>query len=306
MEPLNQQVAVSKEKYFQVYGSKVEIKVDIPGKSKVKSVIWCRNGKTLDTSSSSKYAPVNVTQPSLIIHSINKADVGVYVCKVVFEAENENEEQETSSPNIEVELKEVAVTKEKYSQVYGSKVEIKVDILGKSKVKSVIWYRNGKMLDTSRSSKYAPVNVTQPSLIIHSINKADVGVYVCKIVFEAENENEEEQETSSPNIEVELKEVAVSKEKYSQVYGSKVEIKVEIPGKSKVKSVIWCRNGTTLDTSSSSKYTAVNVTQPSLIIHSINKADVGVYVCKVVFEAENENEEEQETSSPNIEVELKG
>lgn len=92
-----------KEKYEQVYGSEVELKVQIPDREV--DVLWLFNNDILDSSCSKKYAEANGSQPSLKIYDINKSDVGSYVCKIVFEADIENEKMEEMSSPIKVELK---------------------------------------------------------------------------------------------------------------------------------------------------------------------------------------------------------
>ncbi|VDH94207.1 Hypothetical predicted protein, partial [Mytilus galloprovincialis] len=92
---------VSKKKYAREYGSKIEIKVVIPTKSK-ENISWFHNGRLLKTDNSNKYGRVSTSQPSLKIKDLNIDDRGTYVCKVIFETEDK-EEKEIESLPVEVE-----------------------------------------------------------------------------------------------------------------------------------------------------------------------------------------------------------
>ncbi|XP_071178033.1 obscurin-like [Mytilus edulis] len=290
------EVKVTKEKYSRVCGTKVELEVEIPDGGT--GITWFRDGETLKTSSSTKYALVTSSKPSLEINDLDKNDIGTYVCKVVYQTDTGKKEEIKSLP-IVVKVIEVKVTKEKYSRVCGTKVELEVEIPDGGT--GITWFRDGETLKTSSSTKYALVTSSKPSLEINDLDKNDIGTYVCKVVYQTDKGMEEE--IKSRPIVVNVIEVVVSKEKYSQVYGSALEIEVHIPDGS--KRVTWYLNKNFVDTSSSKKYAPVNVSNPSLNVYGLGKADIGSYVCKVVFVAENGNKTEEEIVSPPIEVELK-
>ncbi|CAG2205945.1 unnamed protein product [Mytilus edulis] len=123
---------------------------------------------------------------------------------------NQNQILNQCEINMPLLVKNIKVSKEKYTELYGSEVELKVQI--PEEVDLFFWLFNGDVLNISNSTKYRPVSASQPSLKIYYLHHADVGSYVCKVVYEPESENEEEDSVLSPMIEVELKEPVFSLE----------------------------------------------------------------------------------------------
>lgn len=101
------EIEVQKEKYREVYGSEVVLKVKIP--HDVRSICWFFYGSYKDhddnpqliTSNDSSSSEFNILHPSLKINNLCKQSAGSYICKVTM---NDEEETPIESRKIQVEV----------------------------------------------------------------------------------------------------------------------------------------------------------------------------------------------------------
>ncbi|KAK9538589.1 hypothetical protein VZT92_003751 [Zoarces viviparus] len=229
-------------------------------------VKWYKGGKLLATSKAI-HAESKGKSRQLLIDSVEKKDVGEYVCeagteKLVFKLQVADTQVQSAFSNKESVQKEVKATLSQKAtlscEVADTKTEVK-------------WYKDGKLLATSKAI-HAESKGKSRQLSIDSVEKKDAGEYVCeagteKLVFKMHVAEAQSAFSNKESVQKEVKATLSQKATLScEVADTKTEVK-------------WYKDGKLLATSKAI-HAESKVKSRQLLIHSVEKKDAGEYVCE--------------------------
>ncbi|XP_078120450.1 LOW QUALITY PROTEIN: obscurin [Sander vitreus] len=234
------------------------------------------------------------TQRKLIIKNAKKSDEGHYSCetaadKVTFQVKIKETQAVAAFSNKESVQKEVKATLSQKAtlscNVSDSKTEVK-------------WYKDGKLLISSRTT-YSEVKDNTRQLVIERVEKSDAGEYTCeaggdKLVFKIFVSEVQSAFFNKESVQKEVKATLSQKATLScDVSDSKTEVK-------------WYKDGKLL-TSSKTIHTESKGKSRQLVIDSVEKKDVGEYICeagteKLVFKLQVADTQVQSAVSSKVSV----
>ncbi|OPL33400.1 hypothetical protein AM593_06933, partial [Mytilus galloprovincialis] len=166
--------------------------------------------------------------------------------------------------------------------LYGGSVTIECTVRSGIPVKEVTWYR---VQADSRTSvvvdgrKYSGSTVRVPSLTINSANFQDAGTYVCT----AENAaGVGSSHNGGVDVTGAIPVVTVPRREYSRDLGTELTLECEVVANPPETIVYWRRKdrGEMVDVdTTSSRYSRVSPSSPSLTVKNLDTSDTGMYQC---------------------------
>ncbi|CAG2240336.1 COL6A [Mytilus edulis] len=166
--------------------------------------------------------------------------------------------------------------------LYGGPVTIECTVRSGIPVKEVTWYR---VQADSRTSvvvdgrKYSGSTVRVPSLTINSANCQDAGTYVCT----AENAaGVGSSHNGGVDVTGALPVVTVPRREYSRDLGTELTLECDVVANPPETIVYWRRKdrGEMVDVdTTSSRYSRVSPSSPSLTVKNLDTSDTGMYQC---------------------------
>ncbi|KAM6920582.1 obscurin [Lycodopsis pacificus] len=251
---------------WEVSDSKTEVK-------------WYKDGKLLATSKAI-HAESKGKSRQLLIDSVEKKDVGEYVCeagteKLVFKLQVADTQVQSAFSNKESVQKEVKATLSQKASLSCEVADTKTEVK---------WYKDGKLL-TSSKAIHAESKGKSRQLLIDSVEKKDAGEYVCeagteKLAFKMHVAEAQSAFSNKESVQKEVKATLSQKASLScEVADTKTEVK-------------WYKDGKLL-TSSKAIHAELKGKSRQLVIDSVEKKDAGEYVCeagteKLVFKLQVE------------------
>ncbi|CAL9688567.1 unnamed protein product [Knipowitschia caucasica] len=252
-------------------------------------VKWFKDGKLL-TSSKSVHTEAKGKTRQLVFDSIEKSHAGEYVCeagteKLVFKihvAADTNVQSTSNKESIQKQVKAVLSQAAILScEVSDSKTEAK-------------WYKDGKVVTSTKAAHMESKGKTR-QLVIDKVEKKDAGEYTCeagteKFAFKMSVEEAKSSFLHKESIQKEIKTSISQKAVLTcEVADSKTEVK-------------WYKDGKLLSSSRTIHMESKDKTR-RLVIDSVEKKDVGEYICEVGSEkvsftikvTETEQKSEQKT-----------
>ncbi|XP_075954719.1 obscurin [Anarhichas minor] len=229
-------------------------------------VKWYKEGKLLATSKAIHTESKGKSR-QLLIDSVEKKDAGEYVCeagteKLVFKLQVADTQVQSAFSNKESVQKDVKATLSQKAtlscEVADTKTEVK-------------WYKEGKLLATSKAIHTESKGKSR-QLLIHSVEKKDAGEYVCeagteKLAFKMHVAEAQSAVSNKESVQKEVKATLSQKATLSwEVSDSKTEVK-------------WYKDGKLLATSKAI-HTESKGNSRQLLIDSVEKKDVGEYLCE--------------------------
>ncbi|KAM6918651.1 obscurin [Xenentodon cancila] len=234
-------------------------------------VKWYKDGKLL-ISSRTIYSEVKGSIRQLVIEKVEKSDAGEYTCeaggdKLVFKIlVSDVQSAFSNKESVQREVKAILSQKATLScEVADAKTEVK-------------WYKDGKLL-TSGKTIHTESKGKNRQLVIDSIERIDVGEYICeagseKMAFRIHVAEAQSIFFNKKSVQKEVKATASQKATLScEVVDSNTEVK-------------WYKDGKLL-TSSKTICTESKGKSRHLVIESLEKKDAGEYVCEAGTEKLN-------------------
>uniref|UniRef100_A0AAV2JPG1 non-specific serine/threonine protein kinase n=1 Tax=Knipowitschia caucasica TaxID=637954 RepID=A0AAV2JPG1_KNICA len=230
-------------------------------------VKWFKDGKLL-TSSKSVHTEAKGKTRQLVFDSIEKSHAGEYVCeagteKLVFKihvAADTNVQSTSNKESIQKQVKAVLSQAAILScEVSDSKTEAK-------------WYKDGKVVTSTKAAHMESKGKTR-QLVIDKVEKKDAGEYTCeagteKFAFKMSVEEAKSSFLHKESIQKEIKTSISQKAVLTcEVADSKTEVK-------------WYKDGKLLSSSRTIHMESKDKTR-RLVIDSVEKKDVGEYICEV-------------------------
>ncbi|XP_068593691.1 obscurin isoform X3 [Cebidichthys violaceus] len=227
-------------------------------------VKWYRDGKML-ISSRTIYSEVKGNTRQLVFEKVEKRDAGEYTCeaggdKLVFKIfVSEAQSAFSNKDSVQKEVKATLSQKASLScEVADTKTEVK-------------WYKDGKLLSTSKAIHTESKGKSR-QLLIDSVEKKDAGEYMCeagteKLAFKMHVAEAQSTVSNKESVQKEVKATLSQKATLSwEVSDSKTEVK-------------WFKDGKLLATSKAI-HTESKGKSRQLLIDSVEKKDVGEYICE--------------------------
>ncbi|XP_035861183.1 obscurin isoform X11 [Sander lucioperca] len=229
-------------------------------------VKWYKDGKLL-TSSKTLHTESKGKSRQLVIDSVEKKDAGEYICEAGTEKlafKMHVAEAQSAFSNKESVQKEVKATLSKKAtvscDVSDSKTEVK-------------WYKDGKLLTFSKTIHTESKGKSR-QLVIDSVEKKDVGEYICeagteKLVFKLQVADTQVQSAVSNKVSVQKEVKATVSQKATlswEISDTKTEVK-------------WYKDGKLLGTSNAIHAVSKGKSR-QLVIDSVDKKDAGEYMCE--------------------------
>ncbi|XP_041848261.1 obscurin-like [Melanotaenia boesemani] len=229
-------------------------------------VKWYKDGKLL-VSSGTKYSEAKGTTRLLVIEKVEKGDAGEYTCEaggdklvfriVVSDAQSAFFNKESVQKEVKATLSQKATLS---CEVADEKTEVK-------------WYKDGTLL-TSSKTIHTESRGKSRQLVLASLEKKDAGEYICeagteKLVFKLQVTDIQIQSAfyKKESVQREVKATLSQKATLScEVADEKTEVK-------------WYKDGTLL-TSSKTIHTESRGKSRQLVIDSMERKDVGEYICE--------------------------
>ncbi|XP_058481105.1 obscurin [Solea solea] len=228
-------------------------------------VKWYKDGKLL-ISSRTIYSEVKGNTRQLVIEKVEKSDAGEYTCeaggdKLVFKLSvSEAQSAFFNKESVHREVKSIISQKAILScEVADTKTEVK-------------WYKDGTLLTSSRTI-HAESKGKSRQLVFDSVEKKDVGEYICeagteKLAFKIQVTEPQSYFFSKESVQKEVKATLSQKASLScEVSDSKTEVK-------------WYKDGKVL-TSTRAIHVESKGKSRQLVIDSVEKKDAGEYICEV-------------------------
>ncbi|KAG7526822.1 obscurin isoform X4 [Solea senegalensis] len=228
-------------------------------------VKWYKDGKLL-ISSRTIYSEVKGNTRQLVIEKVEKSDAGEYTCeagcdKLVFKLSvSEAQSAFINKESVHWEVKSILSQKAILScEVADTKTEVK-------------WYKDGTLLTSSRTI-HAESKGKSRQLVFDSVEKKDVGEYICeagteKLAFKIHVTEPQSYFFSKESVQKEVKATISQKASLScEVSDSKTEVK-------------WYKDGKVL-TSTRAIHVESKGKSRQLVIDSVEKKDAGEYICEV-------------------------
>ncbi|XP_045907720.1 obscurin isoform X23 [Micropterus dolomieu] len=231
---------------------------------------WYKDGKLL-TSSKTIHAESKGKIRQLVIDSVEKKDIGEYICevgteKLSFKVQATEIQLKSAFSNKESVQKEVKATLSQKAtlscEVADTKTEVK-------------WYKDGKLL-TSSKTIHAESKGKSRQLVIDSVEKKDAGEYICeagteKLAFKIQVAEAPPGFSNKESVQKEVKATLSQKATLScEVSDSRSEVK-------------WYKDGKLL-TSSKAVHTETKGKLRELVIEKMEKKDAGEYTCEAGME----------------------
>ncbi|XP_034744173.1 obscurin isoform X26 [Etheostoma cragini] len=254
-------------------------------------VKWYKDGKLL-ISSRTTYSEVKDSTRQLVIEKVEKSDAGEYTCeaggdKLVFKIfVSEVQSAFFNKESVQREVKATLSQKATLScEVTDSKTDVK-------------WYKDGKLLTTSKTIHTESKGKSR-QLVIESLEKKDAGEYICeagneKLAFTLHVAEAQSAFSKKEPVQSEVKATLSKKAIMScDVSDSKTEVK-------------WYKDGKLL-TFSKTIHTESKGKSRQLVIDSVEKKDVGEYICeagteKLVFKLQVADTQVQSAVSNKVSV----
>ncbi|XP_032387933.1 obscurin isoform X4 [Etheostoma spectabile] len=254
-------------------------------------VKWYKDGKLL-ISSRTTYSEVKDNTRQLVIERVEKSDAGEYTCeaggdKLVFKIfVSEDQSAFFNKESVQREVKATLSQKATLScEVTDTKTDVK-------------WYKDGKLLTPSKTIHTESKGKSR-QLVIESLEKKDAGEYICeagneKLAFTMHVAEAQSAFSKKESVQREVKATLSKKATMScDVSDSKTEVK-------------WYKDGKLL-TSSKTIHTESKGKSRQLVIDSVEKKDVGEYICeagteKLVFKLQVADTQVQSAVSNKVSV----
>ncbi|XP_055359783.1 obscurin isoform X12 [Betta splendens] len=242
-------------------------------------VKWYKDGKLL-VSSRTIYSEAKGNTRQLVIEKVEKGDAGEYTCetageKLLFEILVSESEVQSVFSNKESVQKEVKATVSHRATLNCEVSDAKTQ---------VNWYKNGKLLTSSKTSHAEATGKTR-RLVIDSVEKQDAGEYVCEAGSEklAFSIHVEEAQSAFFNKESVQKDVRAGLSQKATLSCEVADAKTEVK---------WYKDSKLL-TSSKTVHAESKGKGRQLVIDSVEKKDAGEYTCeagteKLVFRVQVE------------------
>ncbi|CAC5415119.1 HMCN [Mytilus coruscus] len=250
------------------------------------SVYWQKvTGSTTTTvdMSNSKYTGPSVGTPSLTITNLNSNDAGNYICLA---ANSVGTGQSIQGPLTVIGNPPVVTVRQStYSTSYGNTIMLACVVSANPAHTAVYWTRqsnngNTVTLNPASSTKYSGSSTRSPSLIINNVDFSDEGNYICHA-----NNAVGTGQSSQKFLDVigNIPIVTASISDASVQVGNPVIIRCIVISTPAATQTVWKRNINNADTTidiSSSRYSVVTTSNPSLTINSVQADDQGQYFCQ--------------------------
>ncbi|KAK7459750.1 hypothetical protein BaRGS_00038933 [Batillaria attramentaria] len=234
-------------------------------------IVWNKGGVIIDVTNPA-YSGGTPGTPSLTILDLKLEDTGSYICSVT------NNRGTGSSGIIPVTVTyppRIDMSgPDDLSSEQGQSVIIPCNFNATPDATSVVWLRNGVVIDTSNPADYFGGTVSIPSLTVLDLQSSDNGYYRCRVtnaVDTSEGKNVSVFVSYKPEISVP-----------SEVEGDELQpvvLQCNVSALPALTSLTWYKEGQLLDTSDQGRYSGGNTTTPSLTILSLAPFDAGNYYC---------------------------
>ncbi|XP_070202021.1 hemicentin-1-like isoform X2 [Littorina saxatilis] len=234
-------------------------------------ITWTKDDVLLDINSS-RYSGGMPGTGGLTILNLTPNDAGAYQCTVG------NSKGNGSSGEVPVTVtyppKINSSTTDIVTGVQSQSLTLFCSIRAIPPVTSVLWFRDGSVMDLRNSLKYSGGTVDTPNLTILNLSSSDAGVYMCRAtnnIGTTDGENVTATVNYRPQISVQP---SVNSTEPNQATLSCI-----VNALPAVTSLTWYKDGGILNTSDITRYSGGTTTTPSLTIFAAGAADAGSYYC---------------------------